>query len=87
MFVMMGVKGRCANKATQLFFAKLERMANTETRFSTGSRQLWQVHQHTEGRVYVSMPRSEFYELCCSSLTEYKYKYAPSSDELKAACR
>ncbi|KXZ50534.1 hypothetical protein GPECTOR_16g709 [Gonium pectorale] len=32
------------------------------------------------------MPRSEFYELVCSTLTEYNYKYAPSSDEIKAAC-
>lgn len=87
MFAMMGVKGRYAHKAAQLFFAKLERKANAETRFASGSRQLWQVHQHAEGRAYVSMPRSEFYDLCCSSLTEYKYKYAPSSDELKAACR
>ena len=93
MFIMMGVKGRYAHKATQLTFAKLEKLASEPkhgSRHGPGSRQLWQVHPHGDGstgQVYMSMPRSEFYELVCSSLTEYKYKYAPSSDEIKAACR
>lgn len=83
----MGCKPRHAYKAALLLFAKLERFASEGSKFSSGSRQLWSVAPHGEGQVYVAMPRSEFYEIVCGTLTEYNYKYAPSSDEIKVACR
>ncbi|GFR45169.1 hypothetical protein Agub_g6554 [Astrephomene gubernaculifera] len=86
MLQFMGCKPRHSYKAAQLVFQKLERFASEGSKFSYGSRQLWDVGPHDEGSVYVAMPRSEFYELICSTLTEYNYKYVPSSDEIKAAC-
>ncbi len=88
LLLFIGCKPRHAYKAAALVFQKLERFAAEGSKFSAGSRQLWGVGAHgEEGFVYVAMPRSEFYELVCSTLTEYNYKYAPSSDEIKAACR
>lgn len=87
MLQFMGCKPRHAYKAAQLVFQKLERFTAEGSKFASGSRQLWGVGSHDEGAVYVTMPRSEFYELVCSTLTEYNYKYVPSSDEIKAACR
>ncbi|GIL89526.1 hypothetical protein Vretimale_1911 [Volvox reticuliferus] len=86
MLQFMGCKPRHAYKAAQFVFQKLECFAADGRKFSSGSRQLWGVGAHDEGSVYVAMPRSEFYELVCSTLTEYNYKYVPSSDEIKAAC-
>jgi hypothetical protein len=37
-------------------------------------------------QVFVSMPRPAFYELLCSCLAEFKYKFTPASEELKVAC-
>lgn len=89
MLQFMGCKPRHAFKAGQLLFQKLDAFAAEVScsKFSSGSRQLWGVGSHDATSLYVSMPRSEFYELVCSTLTEYNYKYAPSSDEIKAACR
>lgn len=87
MLQFMGCKPRHAYKAAHLVFHKLEAFASDGRKFSAGSRQLWGVGAHADGSVYVALPRSEFYELVCSTLTEYNYKYASSSDEIKAACR
>lgn len=83
---LMGCKPRHAYKILQLMFQHVQQKLPELSKLSY-RRGSWGVFPHGDDQVYVSMPRQEFNDLLCSCLAEYKYKYAPSSDELKVACR
>lgn len=90
----MGVKHRHAYKIAQLLFqrvgAQLPELAKRPVHRRDGSCMHWAVWPHGSaggGEVCVSLPRSEFYELLCTCLVEHNYKCAPSSEELRVACR
>lgn len=90
---LLGVKPRHAYKVAAAVFNRvntlLPELQKPAHRRADGVSSSWAVWPHNpeDSTVFVSLPRSEFLQLINSCLTECKYKYAPTPDELKVACR
>jgi hypothetical protein len=82
----MGCKQRRAQKVTQLMLQSVAQRIPELRRPGFRRGDQWGLHQLGE-HTYVSVPRSDFNDLMCRCLCEHNYKYLPSADELKVACR
>lgn len=82
---LLGCKPRLAYKIMQAVFQSVEQTISNVRQLRTARRTL-QIHPHGDGKVYVSLTRTDFTNLVTACAAHYNYRISPSSDELKVAC-